>query len=277
MQQSDRTIMVPTPGSRRPTPAKPQSYAGTPLADRIELRKGLNPLVNTATTLLAVATRLRTTPSHNNVPELHRKLTEELKAFESRARQTGAGEESVITARYLLCTLVDEIVLNTPWGASSGWSQHSLLSLFHHETFGGEKCFSILARLLESPGRHLDLLELFYLCLSLGFEGKYRLAARGHEQLEQVRDNLYRTLEQHRPDPEQDLSPNWSIDSVKPKYRFEFVPLWVVAAGFTALLLLSYSGFRWWLYDSTTPLATEINQQLSSSTDTRADTSPIKQ
>lgn len=255
--------MVPTPGARRTTAQKPQAYAGTPLAERVELRKGLNPLVNTATTLLAVATKLRTTAHHANVPELHRKLTEELKDFELRARNQGCADDAVVTARYLLCTLVDEIVLNTPWGANSGWSQHSLLSLFHHETFGGEKCFSILARLLESPGRNLDLLELFYLCLSLGFEGKYRLAPRGHEQLEQVRDNLYQTLENQRPFPEQDLSPHWQTDTVKPKYRFDFIPLWVIAAGFGAILLLSYSGLRWWLHETTQPVATEIESHIT--------------
>lgn len=263
MQQSDRTIMVPTPGARKSAVPRPQNYAGTPLAERVQLRKGLNPLVNTATTLLAVATKLRTTPNHTNVPELHRKLTEELKDFEQKARQQGCADEAVVTARYLLCTLVDEIVLNTPWGANSGWSQHSLLSLFHHETFGGEKCFSILARLLESPGRNLDLLELFYLCLSLGFEGKYRLAQRGHEQLEQVRENLYQTLENQRPFPEQDLSPHWQTDTVKPKYRFDFIPLWVIAAGFGAILLLSYSGLRWWLHDSSQPIAAGIEHQIT--------------
>ncbi|AFU98090.1 type IVB secretion system protein IcmH/DotU [Simiduia agarivorans] len=261
--QQDRTIMVPTPGARKGSAPRPQSYAGTPLAERVHIRKGLNPLVNTATTLLAVATKLRTTPQHSDVPDLHRKLTEELKDFEQRARAQGCAEESVVTARYLLCTLVDEIVLNTPWGANSGWSQHSLLSLFHHETFGGEKCFSILTRLLESPGRNLDLLELFYLCLSLGFEGKYRLAPRGHEQLEQVRDNLYQTLENQRPFPEQDLSPHWETDTVKPKYRFDLIPLWVIAATFGAILLLSYSGLRWWLHDTTHPVAADIESRIA--------------
>lgn len=260
---ADRTIMVPTPGQRRPGPAPSASFAGTPMTDKVQLRKGLNPLVNCATTLLAVATRLRTTLQHTNAPELHRLLTEEIKTFEQRARNSGCIEESVITARYLLCTLVDEIVLNTPWGANSGWSQHSLLSLFHHETFGGEKCFGILTRLLENPGRHLDLLELFYLCLSLGFEGKFRLAARGHEQLEQVRENLYQTIERLRPNPEQDLSPHWQSQVVRRKHRFDQLPLWVVAALFGALLLLSYSGLRWWLYDTTNPVVDAINGQIT--------------
>lgn len=260
---NDRTIMVPTPGGRRPTAAAstPKSYAPAP-DDKIALKNGLNPLVNCATTLLTVAIKLRNTAQHQNVPDLHKRLTEEIKHFEQRAKRDGVTEDSVIAARYLLCTVVDEIVLNTPWGASSGWSQHSLLSLFHHETFGGEKCFVLLQKLLESPGRNLDLLELYYLCFSLGFEGKYRLAPRGHEQLESVRENLYNTIENHRPTPEQDLAPHWQSDAVRPKSRLDFFPTWVVLVCFLAILVSTYGGMRWWLHDTTEPVATSILQML---------------
>ncbi|UTA46617.1 type IVB secretion system protein IcmH/DotU [Simiduia sp. 21SJ11W-1] len=256
---NDRTIMVPTPGGRRPAPQSgaPKSYAPAP-DDKISIKHGLNPIVNCATTLLTVAIKLRNTAQHANVPDLHKRLTEEIKHFEQRAKSYGVPDDAVIAARYLLCTVVDEIVLNTPWGASSGWSQHSLLSLFHHETFGGEKCFLLLQKLLESPGKNLDLLELYYLCLSLGFEGKYRLAPRGHEQLESVRENLYNTIENHRPTPEQDLSPHWQSDAIKPKSRLDFFPTWVVVTCFLAVLVSSYGGMRWWLQNTTEPVAQSI-------------------
>jgi len=260
----DRTIMIPTPGARRgnaPAPSPARAYAATPITDKISLRKGLNPLVNSAITLLTLAIKLRVTLSHDKAPELHRKLTEEIRSFEQKSRGAHIPEDSVVTARYLLCTVVDEIVLNTPWGAASGWSQHSLLSLFHHETSGGEKCFTILQKLLETPGKHADLLELFYLCLSLGFEGKYRLEARGHEQLEIIRDNLYKTIERIRPNPEQDLSPHWQSDAIRPKRRMDYFPTWVVAACFATVLLLSYSTMRWWLADTTAPIANHILEQ----------------
>ncbi|MBB3168791.1 type IVB secretion system protein IcmH/DotU [Simiduia aestuariiviva] len=257
---TDRTIMVPTPGGRRPTTAaNPQrSYAQSP-NDEISIKHGLNRLVNCANTLIAVAIKLRSTIAHQNAPDLHKRLTEEIKAFELTARQSDIGDEYIISARYLLCTVVDEIVLNTPWGASSGWSQHSLLSLFHHETFGGDKCFALLSKLLENPSKNLELLELYYLCLSIGFEGKYRLAQRGHEQLESIRENLYNTIEQQRSSPEQDLSPHWESNAIKPKTRLDFFPTWVVVACFLAILISSYGGMRWWLNETTQPVATEIH------------------
>lgn len=267
----DRTVMIPNPGaaaSNTGAPQAPQQPAYAPMGnaqiqEKIQLKRGLNPLVNSAATLLTLVTKLRTTMNHTNAPDLHKRLTEEIKNFEIKARNAGSTNETVIAARYLLCAVIDEVVLNTPWGTASGWSQHSLLSLFHQETFGGEKCFVILQRMQETPGSHLDILELFYLCLSLGFEGKYRLANRGHEQLEQIRDNLFQTIESHRGHRENDLSPHWQ-GSVSPnKGMMNYIPMWVFISVVLTLLVLSYSGFRYWLYDSTISTTEKLEQQVS--------------
>jgi type VI secretion system protein ImpK len=270
----DRTVMIPTPGAMGsghqhaptspPTPAMQAQFAAP---EQIKLRHGLNPLVNSATTLLTVAIKLRTTLNHDNASELHKRLTEEIKAFEIKAQRANAKPETVISARYLLCTVVDEIVLNTPWGAASGWSQHSLLSLFHQETFGGEKCFIILQRMQENPAAHLDILELYYLCLSLGFEGKYRLAQRGHEQLEQIRDGLYQTIENHRGHIEQDLSAHWEGCGKRKTRMMDYIPIWVVASCVFAILVLGYSGFRYWLYDATRPMTHQLLENISQETE----------
>ena len=258
----DRTVMVPTPGaaaaSRPAGNVQPNAFAGGEIPQDIRIRNSLNPLVAAASKLLGVIIKLRTTMKHDNVPELHKRLTREIQSFEREAKQLSLSPETVLTARYLLCTVVDEVVLTTPWGTASGWSQHSLLSLFHKETFGGEKCFLILQRMQETPGSHLELLELFYLCLSLGFQGKYRLVQRGHEQLEQIRDNLYQTIESHRPAMERDLSPHWQGCVERKTRLIHYIPLWVIASVAFGLLAVTYSGYRWWLYQSATPVAEDI-------------------
>jgi len=258
----DRTVIVPTPGAAAPAGAAPppqgNAFSGADLQRDIPVRNSLNPLVAAASKLLGVIIKLRTTMNHGNVPDLHKRLTKEIQGFEREAKQLALTPETVLTARYLLCTVVDEVVLTTPWGTASGWSQHSLLSLFHKETFGGEKCFVILQRMLETPGTHLELLELFYLCLSLGFQGKYRLVQRGHEQLEQIRDNLYQTIESHRPAMERDLSPRWRGCVERKTRLIHYVPLWVIASVVFGLMAITYSGYRWWLYESATPVAESI-------------------
>src|SRR5690554_8229101 len=66
----------------------------------------------------------------------HQKLTEEIRLFERNTQVNRLSNESMLLARYLLCTALDETVLNTPWGGGSGWSQHSLLGIFHQEASG---------------------------------------------------------------------------------------------------------------------------------------------
>ena len=257
---ADRTVMVPTPGAAAPASAQPraQNFSAGDAAADLRIRNSLNPLISAASKLLGAIIKLRTTMNHNNVPDLHKRLTREIQSFEREAKQLSLPQETVLTARYLLCSVVDEIVLSTPWGTASGWSQHSLLSLFHKDTFGGEKCFQILQRTLETPGSHIELLELFYLCLSLGFQGKYRLVPRGYEQLEQIRDNLYRTIESHRPPMDRDLSPRWQGCVERKTRLIQYIPLWVIASVVFGVLATTFSGYRWWLYQSATPVATEI-------------------
>ncbi|TQV66908.1 DotU family type IV/VI secretion system protein [Exilibacterium tricleocarpae] len=267
----DRTVMVPTPGARRPAPSQqPTAAAAQPApqpsvppslaSEPIQLRHGLNPLVTLASTLVLLATRLRTTVQHDDVPNLHRQVAHEIREFDQQAKNAGIAPEIVLSASYLLCSVIDEMVLNTPWGANSGWSQRSLLSLYHRETGGGEKCFTILQRMLEAPAQQLDFLELFYLCLSIGFEGQYRLDPRGQAQLAQIQDHLYQTIENYRGGFEPDLSGTWPSSATRSNRLIHYIPMWVVASCVLALLLLVYSGFRVWLYQSTAETAATITE-----------------
>lgn len=260
----DSTIMI-QPGAR-PTPS-PSSAAGgaapgfaqppPPIADMIATN-GLNPLVSSASVILTVGHRLRALLEHDNVQGLQRQLIDEIKTFENQAKNRQAPAEQIVSARYLLCTMLDEIVLNTPWGASSPWSAHSLLSQFHNETSGGEKCFVILQRMLEAPAQHLDVLELFYVVISLGFEGKYKLDPRGRENLEHIRTTLYQSISNYRGEFEPDLSAHWASQSVQKRSLLQYIPLWVIISCVLLLLTLTFSGFRLWLYQATEPTAQHL-------------------
>ena len=162
-------------------------------------------------------------------------------------------------ARYLLCTILDEAVLNTPWGAESAWNQRTLLGIFHKETAGGEKFFAILDRLRNSPAENIDALELIYICLSLGYEGKYRVIARGRDQLEQLRDDLFHIIRSYRGEYERSLSPCWQGLANSKNTLSNYVPMWVVASVVVGLMALTYSGFRYWLDQS----SDSVSQQLT--------------
>jgi type VI secretion system protein ImpK len=274
MPGGDRTGMRPTPGGR-PAPQAPQpqipvneNYTQPVSRSAVRPREslddvgagyfrtdlGLNPLVNAASTLIAVFEKTRSAVSHKDVGGLYQRLIGEIKSFEERARNQGIKSEIILSARYLLCSVLDEAVLNTPWGSESAWGQRTLLSVFHGETSGGEKSFLICQRVCQSPAENLDIIELFYIFLSLGFEGKYRVVNRGNEALEQLKEELFAIVRRHRGEYERALSPSWAGLGKTRNPITEYVPLWVVISLTVAILFFSYTGFRYWLHSSTTPV-----------------------
>ena len=295
---ADRTVIRPTPGGRntQPSPVQqtpvqaqqpvqqpppphqpavpPQYQQAPPISqqqqpaqavvdsssDYFSTHSGLNPLVNAASTLIAVFEKTRQALSHPDVGGLHQRLVNEVKTFETKAKETNIKPEIILSARYAVCVALDEAVLNTPWGADSAWPQRTLLSVFHNETSGGEKFFLILDRMKQQPGENLYILELMYIFLSLGFEGQYRVIHRGRDKIEQIRDDLYFIIRSQRGEYERSLSPRWQGLGRTRKSLRQYIPLWVVASIVASVLFFSYSGFRIWLYDSSSPVAEQLDE-----------------
>lgn len=276
---NDRTVIRPSPGRRGsqtqlPYPSEPARdrgsvhneppsrmlHAGSAdiYAAEFEISYGLNPLVNTASMLIAVFHKTRLSVSHPNVGGLHSQLTAGIRNFETSAREKNIPPEIALAARYIICAALDEAVLNTPWGAESAWTQRTLLSFFHNETNGGEKFFLLLEKLKERPAENLEILELMYILLSLGFEGKYRVVARGRDMIEQIRDELFHVIRTYRGDYERMLSTAWHGLGRTNKSLTHYVPMWVIASIVAGILTLSYSGFRYWLHQSTGDIALQL-------------------
>jgi type VI secretion system protein ImpK len=205
-----------------------------------------NPLVAAAADLLSDVVKLKQRKRCKDLIKLNKRLSNDIKAFERRTRLAGVEHYEVQTARYLLCTVVDEAVLTTEWGKHSDWPHRSLLSHFHNETSGGEKFFLLVERVIKNPARHLHMLELMYLCLSLGFKGKYAVGTTGGSvELEEIRDDLYRHIRQLRGDTPHELSPQWQ--GLLRDYRApaRLVPWWLVALFTLISLTVLYAGFAW--------------------------------
>ncbi len=272
---NDATILRPRPGRRpgavagsaapgapsgaQPLPAPPPPrYAapssGPSVGEFVAGAAGRNPLVQAAVPLLVLAGRLRGQIANADVESVRRQCMQEVRAFEDRVRQANVASEDVLAARYALCTVIDEAVLNTPWGAQSGWAGQSLLVTFHREAQGGEKFFQILDRLLAEPQRYLGLLELYYVCLAVGFEGKYRLDERGGQRLADIRHDLYQRIERVHGAFEPELSPHWKGVEDKRNAVVRVVPLWVVAVACIAVLIVGYIWLNSRLSSRTAPI-----------------------
>ena len=150
---NDKTILKPTPGGRKspinkvsPRPIENNFGSITENIREQIAHTTQNPIIGAAVSLLLVVAQLRNTASHPDVFGLRTSLIEEIKKFELEIKNQGVTGEQAQAARYALCTLLDETVLNMPWGCNSIWSTQSLLVFFHKEAWGGEKFFLILKK-----------------------------------------------------------------------------------------------------------------------------------
>lgn len=221
-------FVAPNPGGGQP-PGPSAARADAEPAPGQWAASGTNPLVAAANPLLNLLPQIRSTVHHPNPAWLREHLAAEIRRFEARAQQAGVAPEAIMGARYCLCTALDEVAALTPWGGGV-WSSHSLLVLFHNETWGGEKFFQVLERLSQQPRQHLELLELLYFCLALGFEGRYRVLDNGRSQLEALRQQLAQTIGSVRGEYDPALSPHWRDELTREAVRGPAVPLWVCAA-----------------------------------------------
>lgn len=273
--QDDRTVILNRSGEL-PARTPLTDFAAAPKMEKIEQRMvyaarrrntssfnpSLNPLISLAATLLSEVVRLKNTFQAEDLQSLKERLSSEIRLFEHHALQDSGDSSEVMAARYVLCTAIDEAVATTPWGNESAWSQMSLLSSFHNETFGGEKFFQLLERLSRNPVKHLHLLELMYLCLSLGFEGKYRVMPRGTLELEVIRDSLYRQIRQLRGDVPGEISPNWQGLQGERGQFVRAAPWWAVVLFTLLCLCVMYGGFSWVLREQRTNVMQGFEQSI---------------
>jgi type VI secretion system protein ImpK len=281
----DATVMRPRPGAgkrggepsgmARP-PLRPVSVAEPVAAAPEVVAGGLNPLVQAASPLLQLAGRLRTTlMSTPDLAGLRRHALEEIRRFEERARQAGIASESVLAARYALCAALDEAVLSTPWGTQSEWAQQTLLVTLHREAWGGEKFFAMLDRITKDPAKHIDLIELQYLCLALGFTGMYQVRDGGRARVAQIQQELYRTIRGQRGVPRPELSLRWRGHEQKGNRLTRYAPWWVVTAAALAIMAVTFTVYYSRLGTAAEPVNTALSRIGNEAFDGPAPAAPV--
>jgi len=258
----DATMMIPKPGGRRaamPAPSAGQAMTLDPSAVLSEVEDGgapvgMNPLVANASVLLNTVPTIRRTMNHPDPAGLREYLLRAITEFEQRARAAGASPEHVLISRYALCTMIDAAVANMPWGASPEWVQQSLLVTLHREGFGGEKFFQLLEKAMEDPRRNIDLLELMYVCIALGFQGRYSVIENGRQQLDALRDRLHNVIRRERGEFERDLSGKWKGVQRVAKPLVRRLSVWLVLAAVALLLFVLYLIFALVLASKSDPV-----------------------
>jgi len=204
---------------------------------------GYNPLVDGALPLFGLVIRLRKLDAYEGIEQLYGAVRDQISALDEEIRQHGYDSATQLAYRYALCTFIDEAVMGTPWGAHSRWAERSLLSVNHNETWGGEKFFTVLSRMMMDPAKYRDVLEFKYLCLCLGFKGKYGMQHNQVEALQSIITKLHRELRAMRGETPEALT-DAQENIVSSRYRVgRLWPWWTPWVGALAVLVVVYAVF----------------------------------
>lgn len=251
--KSDHTQIYPMPGGKREDVNKmlnaEQSQAPHPSPSQFNdnshyTRSTYNSLTDAASSLLILVGHVSNTLETHDTNALKQKVSTELNEFSRKAKSLNVGDQVIHDATYVLCTAIDEAVLNTPWGEQSGWSQNSLLSIYFGNVAGGNSFFERLKKLGENPSRNHQLLGLMYYALALGYQGRYRSDPNAPAKLSQIRQwtaEKIRPFVQLQSDPY--LSPRWEGIKQRKSLLPSFIPMWLIGVGTLGLLLGIFSSF----------------------------------
>ena len=247
----DATIGIPTPGRKRDAdaPALPSAPAPGSEAASIDVGAmgGLNPLVAAANPILAIAAQIRHALKHPDPEGLRKSLEKEIARFVEAARTTGASEDTIAAASFALHALTFESAASTPWGAA--WPAGD-----------GALFFESLERYSADAAANRDVLEFFYVCLALGYEGRYRGAPDGRQALNELRAGLLERLRTLRPARDGELSAHWRGVIAPARRPPGVIGLWAAASGAALLLAGLYIGYSVSLGGLSDPVARDLAQ-----------------
>jgi type VI secretion system protein ImpK len=181
--------------------------------------------------------------------------------LERDARSANYSVDQVKDTQYALCAFLDESVLRS---GDNELRRHFELSPLQFRYFGvhlaGQGFFEKIDALRADVKTNLDVLEVYHLCLALGFEGKFGLSEK--DQLRYLANTLGQDIARYRKTPKA-LSPDWALpDQVSQMLRHE-VPVWLYLALIALFCVGVYLTLDWLLGKDVAALSEHISQLFS--------------
>jgi type VI secretion system protein ImpK len=162
-----------------PVPAAAQPSSGRGSARRGRLALAMQEI-------LTATVRLRANRQVASDAESFRLHIKQLvSTAEQEARQLGYAPTDARYALYAVVSFLDESVLNSGQPMFADWSRRPLQDEIFGGHIGGEVFFQYLRQLMarEDSEDLADVLEVYQLCLLLGFQGRYSASAREELQV----------------------------------------------------------------------------------------------
>lgn len=194
-------------------------------------QSGPNLLIASAQPLLVLISRLFNASELHDLQTLHSLLPHEFKAFTARARGFNYSDEIISLAHHLLRTALDDIL-----------EQLNPSTLQQNEQ--DDKFFHVVHQICHKASSHVDLIELAYVILCVGYTGNYRFQPNGKMELENLLENLHLILREHRGDKHPSLIASFLPRENKNKTSTSIHLGWLTGVAISIVLSLAV-GFNY--------------------------------
>ncbi len=165
--------------------------------------------------------------------DLRPKIVSMLDDFEKRADRYRFNPKVVQVAKFGLAAFVDETVLTNNFPLRQEWERNPLQLEYFGEQLAGEKFFDKLEAMLGQIDVTQDAVEIYYVCMLLGFKGKYAVYEKDKLlAIMQKTANALVKIGKIRP---VELSPNWLVSDQPAPPAERKMPTWAKVTAFAGL------------------------------------------
>ena len=165
--------------------------------------------------------------------DLRPKIASLLTEFENRAERYRFSSKIISVAKFALASFVDETVLTNNFHLKEEWEKNPLQLEYFGEQLAGNKFFEKLAAMLKQIDVTADAVEVYYVCMLLGFKGRYAVYEK--DKLLAIMQQTANALVKAGKIRPVELSPLWLADDQPEPPKERKMPAWAKVAAFGGL------------------------------------------
>ncbi|QQS36595.1 MAG: DotU family type IV/VI secretion system protein [Ignavibacteriales bacterium] len=218
-------------------------------------------LADIASESLILILQLRSSNDYGNASSLKKNCTELFDRFETEARSNAIDNEKITLSKFALVAFLDETIISSSWNQKEQWLAEPLQIMMFDTFNAGEEFFTNLNQLRQRSSGNKDTLEIYYLCLALGFKGKYQL--QSPENLRRVIDDLNMELHPEMYNTIDAISPHAKPKEGMVQAAGSGMPVWVYPAGAIVIFVIVYLIFSLSISGAASDVSDLINKIIS--------------
>lgn len=220
-----------------------------------ESRSSKNKLLHLADRIFASATQLIEHQQFANESAWRERLDKEMVEFSKSAEKFGYARDQILIAEYALKAYLNERFQSK--------NQHikPFKQLLQKKEDSPDYFFSILEKISKQSDRYLDVIELMYFVLNLGFKGKFRNYYPDQRRLHRIIDQTYAIIRSHRGDFRRQLSSIPDPEVTRPKRRYFLSTIFTIS-----LIVLIFAGIYFSFNSALSIFSKQLMQQFQTLT-----------